>query len=533
MKKTIQRIGVLSVSLLTLAISANAQWSQNATSVYLTNGTKNVGIGTTAPSYPLDIKQAGNCNFRVQSITSGSANLILARSAASGNNCLVNYKTGTTALWFTGVAGTNTDFRIRNGAGTDYVFVAQTSGNVGIGTTSPAYKMDVVGDISVNSNKVILAGGNNYLQNVAGVTRLVGFNGGVLGGTVPDVDIIKWNWNGSTPSVNINGAVDMNSTLNVAGVATLASNLTVAGTVGIGTTTPSTFGKLHVAGGNIAVDGGSTLGLKWVNGNTLQADIFRFGAVDNRLYVTNNGNGNLTGVYLASGGVSWVSTSDKRLKENIRETTYGLDAVLKLSVKEYNYTTTKEKDNHIGFLAQEVYKVIPELVAKGDDGAYQGSANAEEAAKTGFRPWGVDYAGFTPILVKAIQEQQLQIADLKSENEQLKQTVDEMKSCVESICNTNTSKTIATENSTTQLFQNSPNPFNQTTVIKYALNRESNNGRIIIRDLNGNLVKQINIAETGRGQVTISANELTQGTYTYTLEIAGTSVDTKLMVVTK
>jgi len=52
-------------------------------------------------------------------------------------------------------------------------------------------------------------------------------------------------------------------------------------------------------------------------------------------------------------------------------------------------------------------------------------------------------------------------------------------------------------------------------------------------DQNGNLVKQVSIAQSGKGQVTINANELAQGTYTYTLEVNGASVDTKLMVVTK
>ena len=78
-----------------------------------------------------------------------------------------------------------------------------------------------------------------------------------------------------------------------------------------------------------------------------------------------------------------------------------------------------------------------------------------------------------------------------------------------------------------------PNPFNQSTIIHYVIADNSAKGNIIIRDINGNLVKSLAINNTGKGQITVNANELAQGTYTYTLEISGRSIDTKLMVVTK
>ena len=156
----------------------------------------------------------------------------------------------------------------------------------------------------------------------------------------------------------------------------------------------------------------------------------------------------------------------------------------------------------------------------------------------------INYTEMIPVLTQAIQEQQVQIEakDLKIAEQQkqldaVNARLDKVEKSLSQCCSNYSSETekqatsIAT--SAAQLFQNSPNPFNQTTVISYSLNNENNSGRIIIRDLNGNLVKQISIANSGKGQVTINANELTQGTYTYTLEIAGKSFDTKLMVVTK
>ena len=46
-------------------------------------------------------------------------------------------------------------------------------------------------------------------------------------------------------------------------------------------------------------------------------------------------------------------------------------------------------------------------------------------------------------------------------------------------------------------------------------------------------MKLVNLAQSGKGQVTVNANELAQGTYTYTLVVNGNAVDTKLMVITK
>ena len=73
MTKTIHKISVLSLALMSLAISSNAQWTRNSVSgvIYPTVSSDKIGIGTTAPSYQLDIKQDANCSFRIQSQTNG------------------------------------------------------------------------------------------------------------------------------------------------------------------------------------------------------------------------------------------------------------------------------------------------------------------------------------------------------------------------------------------------------------------------------------------------------------------------------
>ncbi len=63
----------------------------------------------------------------------------------------------------------------------------------------------------------------------------------------------------------------------------------------------------------------------------------------------------------------------------------------------------------IGFIAQELIEIYPQAVSGDPDG------NVDEA------PMGVDYGSITPLLLKAIQEQQELIEELKSTNEQLEE----------------------------------------------------------------------------------------------------------------
>ncbi|MCR5889672.1 tail fiber domain-containing protein [Hymenobacter sp. J193] len=110
------------------------------------------------------------------------------------------------------------------------------------------------------------------------------------------------------------------------------------------------------------------------------------------------------GANLSSNTVYYNTASDRRLKENIRPTHYGLADVLKLRVQDYNFIGTAAVNRTTGFLAQDLFGVYPEAVSPGDTGA------------TVSRPWAVDYGKLTPLLVQAIQDQQAQIEDLKKQN---------------------------------------------------------------------------------------------------------------------
>ena len=81
------------------------------------------------------------------------------------------------------------------------------------------------------------------------------------------------------------------------------------------------------------------------------------------------------------------------------------------------------------------------------------------------------------------------------------------------------------------LQQNTPNPFNQNTVIKYFIPQQANSAVIKITSANGQEIKSIILAQKGNGQINTEAGSLAAGTYQYTLIVDGKIADSRKMVV--
>jgi trimeric autotransporter adhesin len=340
----------------------------------------NVGIGTTTPQARMEVFANTN-SPTLASINGSAASLGGQRLRFSTGDVLdIGFQQSPNyAAWFqAGFSGT-----------AESILLNPLGGNVGIGIINPTERLQVAGNFLANDGK--------FRTNRAAAAAVTdgGLDLMIDGGTQAGI----YTPTSSAMAIFTGGLERM--------------RVDAIGNVGIGTSTPSNQGKLHVSVADIATDGTAFYGLKWVTGNTMLAHIHRWGASNNALYVTNAGVNNLTGVFLAANATSWTASSDRRLKENIVETTYGLNEILKLSAKEYNFKITEAKDKRLGFLAQEVYQVIPEIVHKGDDGEYRGSGNAQDSEKLGFAPWGLDYTSLIPVLVKAIQELHQQLEQLK------------------------------------------------------------------------------------------------------------------------
>jgi Chaperone of endosialidase len=95
------------------------------------------------------------------------------------------------------------------------------------------------------------------------------------------------------------------------------------------------------------------------------------------------------GAHLAAGATAWTALSDVRAKEHIRDLGYGLDAVLAMRPLVYNYKGNPATQKALSFTAQDMQKIVPEVV---------------DVPKDSSAMMGLRYTELIPVLAKAIQE---------------------------------------------------------------------------------------------------------------------------------
>ena len=259
-------------------INPNVQVGATGAALYIQKASGNVGIGTTAPGYKLQING------------SSSQGDILDLYGDPTKGAQIYYNRGSSYQWREGVGGdglTPTSyFGIEDAAvGAARLVIAHTTGNVGIGQTNPAAKLDVTGSINstgtVNGTGLCIAGDCRASWAAAGSYWAAGtggiyYNGGNVGiGTtnptspltvtaatthaVPTM-VITQNPSNPTCSGCTNQALQINALdaggsgktniglqVNVGNAATNYAALFMGGNVGIGTTAPGA--KLHVVAG--------------------------------------------------------------------------------------------------------------------------------------------------------------------------------------------------------------------------------------------------------------------------------------------
>ncbi|MBQ9200680.1 MAG: tail fiber domain-containing protein [Lachnospiraceae bacterium] len=238
---------------------------------------------------------------------------------------------------------------------------------------------------------------------------------------------------------------------------------------------------------------------------------------------------------------SFVSPSDLQLKENITALNdrYGektLDNVMGMNVVKYNYkkqdveidekhlreelpegisvedavadinkkTEAQSKKLHFGLIAQELQTIYPNLVEESEDGYLS-----------------INYVELVPILIRSIQELKQEVDELRGTKEARK-----VKSAAPMVVSS------ATATNTSSLYQNTPNPFKEQTVIHYRLADDAKNAAICIFNMQGKLLKKYPIS-SGSESLTINGYELGEGMFLYTLMINGQEIDTKRMILTK
>ena len=220
-------------------INTNNQWISGdggAEGIYIKDD-GNVGIGTTSPSWLLDVKGSAAANSGLirtrNTYTNGEAGILFQNDARAWNTYV----------------NSSDKYTIRDDTGATDRITIDTSGNVGIGTVSPGYKLDVNGDARFYSGNSVYTIDGLFNANATpvvvttpgGVGRIkLGYydqGGGQYWGRLGFVG--NTNWSLGTAA----GGDSFGIGRNYSGADILIDN---TGNVGIGTTEPSS--KLHVTG---------------------------------------------------------------------------------------------------------------------------------------------------------------------------------------------------------------------------------------------------------------------------------------------
>ena len=413
-------------------------WARNGQDLYYGSGTGSVGIGTTTPNNKLTVK-ATNCIIDAQSTADSQTIGFRAGYLTNADLCgFFRYTTGDAQLYidnnFQGNNAVYSDINFRNKAngGTTLINrmkIKGSTGSIGIGTESPpaSAKLTVMGNqtfglpgngtnssgrfISIEGNtdssgegsgriffsehNSTTAAMDNYGMSLGyrgGATSIVGASGNTWTGLT---QIGNGSWGMWGHNNNATGALVMSGDR-------AATYVVIPGNVGIGVT--SVNAKLHV-GGNFRVEGlGSGVSVSFGGSGDFAVDA---PGVGGGRFVVKHSSGNVgigdatpsykldvAGTIRATGDV--IAYSDARVKDNVKTIDNALEKVIKLRGVSYTRNDIEDKSSKIGVIAQEVLKVLPEVVSQDENDKYS-----------------VSYGNITGVLIEAIKEQQKQIEYLK------------------------------------------------------------------------------------------------------------------------
>jgi len=485
-----------------------------------------VGIGTASPLSKLHVN--GSTSFGA-SITSTNATRVmnladpnavmrilrvhssfapavelLSRTSANGSNV---------AYWDLYTEPGDASFRIRDrlGGDNDRFAIKHTTGNVGVGTNNPAYKLHVI------AASTAIRGETTNGYGVMGV----GSSAGVYGsGTTYGVYGSGSSY-GVVGSGSNYGVYGSGSTAGIYGSGTsygvYGSSTNGAGVYGVSSYLEAVKGfSTNKQGGWFQSQNSQGLWAKTVAGDYA-------GVFEGKVYTY--------GTYVSS---------DAGLKADISDFSTAMDIINRLKPKTYAFrrdgkyaSLNLPKGKHIGLIAQELEEVLPDLVMESSHDIYDkvpvpkalvpGEKIVEEDyGKETIRMKAVNYTELIPVLIRGIQE--LDSAN-KAKDEKIAILEEKLSDVLQHI---GSSGFIS---SSAWMKQNTPNPVTVSTTIQFFIPNDTRAARILITNAKGQQLRVYNVS--GSGTVNFAVGTLPSGTYTYSLVADGKTISTRKMVIAR